>query len=251
MRHVRCENREISYLLEQKPVKNRISEFIKMAVYFFPPIPMFPLQRSMRLFWAKPPISLPHRISLLKLLDISPAQTVCQWRNLLFSGAWFAPESCFCRKRNRIYGWRLSVSERQKHHRLQQKATVGYPILGPSMWSDFGEVLDQAYPSFKNTGWQNLSFVSVPWTLVGVPVFQKSWSLHWISNCWKRPETVLNMWLFMSCATWFTPITPNSSTPFLPCSCRTGKSEKLSLKRIAFCGCKWHRTISRKWGLIF
>lgn len=26
MRHVRCENREISYLLEQKPVKNRISE---------------------------------------------------------------------------------------------------------------------------------------------------------------------------------------------------------------------------------
>ena len=149
MRHVRCENREISYLLEQKPVKNRISEFIKMAVYFFPPIPMFPLQRSMRLFWAKPPISLPHRISLLKLLDILPSPNsmsvekpsifwgvVCAWKLLLPQKKPYIRMAFIC-------FWT------SKHHRLQQKATVGYPILGPSMWSDFWRSFRSGLPIFS------------------------------------------------------------------------------------------------------
>ena len=88
MRHVRCENREISYLLEQKPVKN-----LNLRIH-----------KDGRVFLSANP-------------DV-PASEI---------------DAFILSKRNRIYGWRLSVSERQKHHRLQQKATVGYPILGPSM----------------------------------------------------------------------------------------------------------------------
>ena len=131
MRHVRCENREISYLLEQKPVKNLNLRIHKDGRVFLSANPDVPASEIDAFILSKASYIFAAQDKFAEIARYSPQPK--QWRNLLFSGAWFAPESCFCRKRNRIYGWRLSVSERQKHHRLQQKATVGYPILGPSM----------------------------------------------------------------------------------------------------------------------
>lgn len=134
MRHVRCENREISYLLEQKPVKNlnlRIHKDGRVFLSANPDVPAseidaFILSKASYIFAAQ------DKFAEIARYSPQPKQYV-SGETFYFLGRGLRLKVASADKRNRIYGWRLSVSERQKHHRLQQKATVGYPILGPSM----------------------------------------------------------------------------------------------------------------------
>ena len=175
MRHVRCENREISYLLEQKPVKNlnlRIHKDGRVFLSANPDVPAseidaFILSKASYIFAAQDKFAEIARYSPQPKQYVSGETFYFLGRGLRLKVASAAKETVYT---DGVYLF-LNVKNTTDFSKKQQLVTR---YLDRQCEAIFGEVLDQATHLFKNTVWQNLSFVSVPWTLVGVPVFQKS-----------------------------------------------------------------------------
>ncbi|MFQ9764486.1 MAG: M48 family metallopeptidase [Gemmiger formicilis] len=150
MRHVRCENREISYLLEQKPVKNlnlRIHKDGRVFLSANPDVPAseidaFILSKASYIFAAQDKFAEIARYSPQPKQYVSGETFYFLGRGLRLKVASAAKETVYT---DGVYLF-LNVKNTTDFSKKQQLVTR---YLDRQCEAIFGEVLDQAYPSFQ------------------------------------------------------------------------------------------------------